>query len=55
MIAQRSGQPMTDLQDDNSERTSFCATLIHEGDRYQLSTHENAWLAASLLYVFDPH
>ncbi|KZV67278.1 cytochrome P450 [Peniophora sp. CONT] len=34
--------------DEGSERASFCATLIRDRDRYRLSTHENAWLAASV-------
>ncbi|KZV67277.1 cytochrome P450 [Peniophora sp. CONT] len=34
--------------DSGSEQASICATLIHNRDRYRLSTHENAWLAASL-------
>ncbi|VDB83464.1 unnamed protein product [Peniophora sp. CBMAI 1063] len=34
--------------DEKSERTSICATLAHDMDRYGLSVHENTWLAASL-------
>ncbi|VDC01478.1 unnamed protein product [Peniophora sp. CBMAI 1063] len=34
--------------DDETEPTSFCATLIRERERYGLHTHENAWLAASI-------
>lgn len=26
----------------------MCATLVRDRDRYQLTTHENAWLAASV-------
>ncbi|KZV62558.1 cytochrome P450 [Peniophora sp. CONT] len=34
--------------DDGTERASLCATLIHDSDRYRLSTHDNAWIAASI-------
>ncbi|VDB83458.1 unnamed protein product [Peniophora sp. CBMAI 1063] len=34
--------------DNGAERASFSATLIHDRDRYGLSTHENVWLAASV-------
>lgn len=39
---------LTSLQDDGTERASLCATLIHDSDRYRLSTHDNAWIAASI-------
>ncbi|VDB97884.1 unnamed protein product [Peniophora sp. CBMAI 1063] len=30
------------------DKASFCSTLIREADRYGLSPHENAWLAATM-------
>ncbi|KZV67292.1 cytochrome P450 [Peniophora sp. CONT] len=33
---------------DGGERASFCSTLIHQADRYDLSTRESAWLAATM-------
>ncbi|VDC01479.1 unnamed protein product [Peniophora sp. CBMAI 1063] len=34
--------------DDGLERTSFSASLIQDSDRHKLTTHESAWLTASL-------
>ncbi|VDB83461.1 unnamed protein product [Peniophora sp. CBMAI 1063] len=37
-----------DIKVNGIEQESFCATLVHDAHRYRLTTHENAWLAASL-------